>query len=106
MTNSMLRIATALVLATTLASAAHAADAGSHIQLSALPEYVQRVFVPVVPQAANSLVIASLAAEKVVDVPPSFDVRVVKGKFVVYSDGGDAAVGGCGRGDATSLSRS
>jgi hypothetical protein len=91
MTNSMLRIAIVLVFATTLAPALHAADAGSHIQLNALPEYVQRVFVPVVPQAANSLAIASLAAEKVVDVPASFDVRVVNGKFVVYSDGGDAA---------------
>jgi hypothetical protein len=64
---------------------------GTHISLEALPEYVERVFVPVVPQATNTLQIGTLRAEQVFDAHQPFDVRVVNGAFVVYSDGGNAA---------------
>jgi hypothetical protein len=91
MTNFVTKIAAVLFAALTLVPAAHAAGTGSRIELQALPQYVSRVFVPVVPRTTNTLRIASLRAERVLEVPPRFDVRVVNGAFHVYSDGGDAA---------------
>ena len=93
MTNSSLtRIATLLLTVLTLAPALHASkNDGTRISLKALPSYVDRVFVPVVPRAENTLQIASLAADKVIEVPKGFDVRVRNGAIVAYSDGGDAA---------------
>jgi hypothetical protein len=91
MTDTPPRLAAALLFAVMLVPAAHAAETGSRIQLNALPSYVERVFVPVVPQTENRLQIANLSAEKVIETPRGFDVRVVKGGFVVYSDGGDLA---------------
>jgi Peptidase M15 len=91
MTNSLTRIAVLLFAAATVAPALHAAEPGSRIALEALPSYVQRVFVPVVPQAKNTLDIATLRAEEVLEAPKEFDVRIVNGAVVVYSDGGDAA---------------
>jgi len=88
MTNFVTRIAVLLFAA--LAVVPIFAE-GTHISLEALPEYVERVFVPVVPQATNTLQIGTLRAEQVVDAPQPFDVRVVNGAFVVYSDGGNAA---------------
>jgi hypothetical protein len=91
MTNFVPRIAVLLFAALTLVPAAQAAETGSRIALEALPQYVERVFVPVVPQATNTLQIDSLRAEQVLSVPQQFDVRVVNGAFAVFSDGGDAA---------------
>ena len=91
MTNSLTRIAVLLFAAATVVPALHAAEPGSRIALEALPSYVQRVFVPVVPQAKNTLEIATLRAEEVIEAPKEFDVRVVNGAVVVFSDGGDAA---------------
>jgi hypothetical protein len=91
MTNFVTRIAVLLFAALTLAPALHAADAGSRIALDALPEYVDRIFVPVVPQATNTLQIANLRAEEVLEAPARFDVRIVNGAVVAFSDGGDAA---------------
>ena len=87
----MPRIAGLLFAALTLVPGARAAETGSRIALEALPQYVDRVFVPVVPQTTNTLRIDSLRAEKVLDVPQPFDVRVVNGGFAIFSDGGDAA---------------
>lgn len=92
MTNSITRIAVLFFAALTLAPALFASSStGSRIKLNALPAYVDRVFVPVVPQAENTLQIGSLRAEEVVSVPKGFDVRVRKGAIVAYADGGDAA---------------
>ena len=91
MTNFVTRIAVLLFAALTLAPALQAADAGSRIVLEALPDYVSRVFLPVVPQATNTLSIASLRAEQILEAPLSFDVRIVNGNVVAFSDGGDAA---------------
>lgn len=93
MTNSSLtRIAVLLLTALTLAPALHAStNEGTRIQLNALPSYVDRVFVPVVPRTENTLQIATLAAENVIAAPKGFDVRVRNGAIVAYSDGGDAA---------------
>ncbi len=92
MANSMTRIAVLLFAALTLAPALHASTAaGSRIKLNALPSYVDRLFVPVVPQAENTVQIATLAADQVISAPQGFDVRVRNGAIVAYADGGDAA---------------
>lgn len=92
MTNSITRIAALLLAAATLAPAARASTSqGSTIRLEALPSYVQRVFVPVVPQAENVLRIDDLAAEAILETPPGFDVRIRQGAIVAYADQSDAA---------------
>ena len=92
MTNSMTRIAVLLFTSITLAPALHAStDAGTRIHLQALPSYVDRVFVPVVPQTENTLQIATLAADQVISAPQGFDVRVRNGAIVAFADGSDAA---------------
>lgn len=83
----MKKVLIALLLFT--AMSLHAQD-GTRIALEALPSYVDRVLVPVVPQTKNTLNIASLRPEKIVEAPKGFDVRIVNGAFVVYADG-DAA---------------
>jgi hypothetical protein len=62
---------------------------GNRVELAALPSYVERVFLPVVPQEANSLAIVSLPVDEVLEAPEGFDVRIVNGDVVAYSDGGD-----------------
>src|SRR6185503_19348456 len=74
-------------IALSVSDAAHAAE----VELKTLPSYVQRLFVPVVPQEKNSVAIEGLRFDEVLNVPPGFDVRVVKGTIVAYADGSDAA---------------
>jgi len=92
MTHSPTRIAALLFAILTLAPALHASTpAGNRIELNALPSYVDRVFMPVVPQAENTLKIGALAAEKVIRTPKGFDVRVRNGAVVAQAKDRDAA---------------
>ncbi|HEX7809446.1 MAG TPA: D-Ala-D-Ala carboxypeptidase family metallohydrolase [Thermoanaerobaculia bacterium] len=61
---------------------------GTNITLQALPEYVERVLVPVVPGAENTLAIETLPAESVIEAPTGFDVQTRDGKIVVTSSTG------------------
>lgn len=79
-----------LLLLCAIGPAALAAN-GSHVRLEALPSYVTRIFIPVVPQAENSLTIADLRIDEVIQMPHGFDVRVRHSGVVVYSDGGEHA---------------
>lgn len=90
MRKSAAKLCLFVLLLSTPAAFAEARE-GTSVQLEALPEYVSRVFVPVVPQAENRLAIGNLPAEEVVHVPQGFDVRVKNGGIVVYSDGGEHA---------------
>ena len=64
---------------------------GTRVHLNAVPKYVERLFVPVVPQAENTLTIGNLPAEEVIQVAEGFDVRIVNGAIVAFSDeSGDA----------------
>lgn len=64
---------------------------GSDIELKAIPSYVDRLFVPVVPQAENTLAIETLAIESVLEEPAGFDVATRNGALVVTSNDGQAA---------------
>lgn len=76
------------LLALCLATPALFAE-GTRVELERLPAYVQRVFLPVVPQTENSLTIANLPIDEVLEVPEGFDVRVRHNGLVAYSDGGE-----------------
>ncbi|HEX2061149.1 MAG TPA: D-Ala-D-Ala carboxypeptidase family metallohydrolase [Thermoanaerobaculia bacterium] len=92
MIKALSRIAVLLSVAMLAPAALHAGTReGTEIRLQALPSYVTRVFVPVVPQAENTLTIDNLRPESVIQVPAGFDVRVRNNQIVAYSDGGDHA---------------
>lgn len=90
MRKTLSRVCVLLSVAILAPAALHARE-GTEIRLEALPSYVTRVFVPVVPQAENTLTIDNLAAEDVIQVPQGFDVRVRNHQIVAYSDGGEHA---------------
>src|ERR1051325_3635044 len=69
-----------------LAIGVPAGIAHADVQLQALPSYVQRLLVPVVPQTANRVAIAGMHFDEVLNVPPGFDARVVDGSIVAYAD--------------------
>lgn len=77
-----------LLLLCLLAAPLALAD-GTRVELEALPSYVERVFLPVVPQEENSLTIASLPFDEVLETPAGFDVRVHNNTLVAYSDAGE-----------------
>lgn len=90
MRRSLTRIAALALFAATAAPALHAAETGTRIRLESLPSYVERLFVPVVPQTENSIAIAALPAEAVLEAPAGFDVRIRRGEVIAYSDGGQS----------------
>lgn len=64
---------------------------GSHVELKAVPSYVDRLFVPVVPDAENTLAIETLPFDAVLEAPAGFDVNTREGAVVVRSDDGERA---------------
>ncbi|HEX2835543.1 MAG TPA: D-Ala-D-Ala carboxypeptidase family metallohydrolase [Thermoanaerobaculia bacterium] len=76
-----------LLFAAIASPALHAAE-GTNIQLKSLPEYVQRVLVPVVPGTENTLTIETLAADAVLEAPRGFDVQTRNGSVVVKAASG------------------
>jgi hypothetical protein len=79
-----------LILAAIASPALHAAE-GTNITLEALPEFVQRVFMPVVPGTENTLKIETLPAQSVLEAPQGFDVRTRNGAVVVDATPGATA---------------
>jgi hypothetical protein len=69
----------------TLAPALHADIPGTTVHLEAVPSYVQRLFLPVVPDATNTLQIDALRIDAVLEAPRGFDVGVSAGRLVVRS---------------------
>ena len=90
MTRHLPRLAAALLF---FAAPAVFADSrqGSQVELKAVPSYVDRLFVPVVPGAENTLAIESLGFDAVVEAPAGFDVSTRRGTLVVKSDDGERA---------------
>lgn len=71
-----------LILTALLAPALHAAE-GSNVVLQALPGYVQRVFLPVVPGVENTLTISGEPSAAVLEAPAGFDVTTRDNTIVV-----------------------
>ncbi|HYR29703.1 MAG TPA: D-Ala-D-Ala carboxypeptidase family metallohydrolase [Thermoanaerobaculia bacterium] len=90
----MNRIATRLVAALLFfaAPALFAAPRpGTDVELKAIPSYVDRLFLPVVPDAENTLAIETLAIDSVLEAPAGFDVAARNGALVVSSTDGEHA---------------
>ncbi|HEX2121452.1 MAG TPA: D-Ala-D-Ala carboxypeptidase family metallohydrolase [Thermoanaerobaculia bacterium] len=85
-------LVSALLFAATAASAAPTAvREGTEIELKALPAYVDRVFVPVVPAAENTVAIANLAIDQVLEAPQGFTLQPRNGELVIASEEGERA---------------
>ena len=76
---TLTRLAPALLFPLLLAPAVHAAN----MQLKALPSYVERLFVPAMPQQQNVVAVETLAFDQILDAPQGFDVRAQNGAIVV-----------------------
>lgn len=84
MTKTLLRAAILSLSFATLAPALHAAP-GTTVELEAVPSYVQRLFLPVVPDATNTLRIDAMPVDAVLESPRGFDVHARNGVIVVRS---------------------
>ncbi|HET7437285.1 MAG TPA: D-Ala-D-Ala carboxypeptidase family metallohydrolase [Thermoanaerobaculia bacterium] len=60
-----------------------AADAGTHVELKAVPEYVSRLFVPVVAGQANTFRVETEPIDAIVEAPANFTVALDNGGVVV-----------------------
>lgn len=99
----LIRIALFLFAATTLSL--HAEDHGTtigipadvtrpdgtHIALKAAPDFVQRVFVPVMPEAINTFTIASQPIDEVIEAPEGFELYRHNGGLEIEAPAGEAA---------------
>jgi len=83
-------LATALFTLIAIASTAHAAETGTRIELRALPSYVDRLFVPVVPSTENRVAVANLRFDEVLE-SNGFDVKAQSGAVVIQSNGNERA---------------
>jgi hypothetical protein len=63
----------------------------SPLRLNAVPAFVNRIFVPVLPQTSNRVEIATLAFDSVVSEPNGFDVAIDRGALVINAPAGEAA---------------
>jgi len=81
----------ARILAIALFAATPVLAAPSALRLHAVPSFVERVFVPVIPQTANRVEIETLPFDSVVSEPNGFDIAIDKGALVINAPAGDAA---------------
>jgi hypothetical protein len=91
MMKTLLRASALVLFPTLLTPAAHAQPGGTTVHLLAVPAYVQRLFLPVVPNEPNRLSVAALPAESVLSAPPGFDVTIENGAVVARSGRTDAS---------------
>ena len=87
MTRFLTRILALAFFATPLA----AATSGTDLRLNSLPSFVDRLFVPVVPDALNRIAIDTLAFDSVVSEPNGFALNVANGVLTVEAPAADAA---------------
>lgn len=90
MPQSLVRFAIAL-FAALLTAPLFAADAGTHVELQAVPEYVSRLFVPVVAGETNSLRVDTAVFDQIVEAPAGFGLSLVNGGLNVVAPAGEAA---------------
>ncbi len=65
---------------------------GTNVELEAVPSYVNRLFMPVVPDAENTLAIETLRIDSILEAPAGFAVKTRGGALVVSStDDGERA---------------
>ena len=77
------------VLLLSFVSTLHAEPA--HVELNALPDFLQRVFVPTVPGSENTFRVHGLTVDKIVDAPRGFVCTRRDGMLVIKAPKGEAA---------------
>lgn len=81
----MLRAVILSVLLVICALPAYSLPAGSEITLDAVPSFLQRVFVPVVPGAVNTFKIGKTAIDEILEVPTGYRVERFGGGLRITS---------------------
>lgn len=64
---------------------------GTHIVLRAVPDYVERIFVPVIPVSSNSFAITSRAIDAVLEAPAGYEIDRHNGGLRIEAPAGEAA---------------
>lgn len=82
-------LALAFVAVTPMLAAAE--TTGTTLRLNSVPAFVDRLFVPVIPQASNRVAIATLGFDAVVTEPVGFAVELDGGAIVIDAPAGEAA---------------
>src|SRR5438874_10630526 len=103
MTRYLKRIAVFLFFATTLSLHAEdhgttigtTADAprtdGTQLTLQAVPEFVHRILVPLLPEATNTFAVASQAVDEVIEAPAGFELYRHNGGLQIEAPAGEAS---------------
>lgn len=91
MIRSLPRLAALVLFFVTPAVFAAGTREGSRVELKAIPTYVDRLFMPVVPDAENTLAIESLGIDQVLEAPAGFNVTTRNRAVVVTSNDGERA---------------
>jgi len=103
MTRYLKRIAVFLFFATTVSLHAEdhgttigvTADAprpdGTRVELKAIPEFVHRILVPVMPEATNAFSVASQTIDEVIEAPPGFELYRHNGGLQIEAPAGEEA---------------
>lgn len=63
--------------------------AGTHVELNALPDFLQRVFLPTVPGVENTFHVHGLTVDAIVDAPRGFVCTRRDGKLVIKAPKGE-----------------
>lgn len=64
---------------------------GTHIVLQAIPPFVERLFVPVMPEASNAFSITTQKIDAVLDAPAGFTLDLHEGDLSITAPPGEAA---------------
>jgi hypothetical protein len=92
MTNRIARTLAAAAVLVFSTSMLHAADqTGTRVELKALPDFVQRVFVPTLPDQENVFRVAESPIDAVVSAPAGFRVERFGGGVRIFAPKGEAA---------------
>lgn len=73
------------------ASTVPAHAAGTDLELHAIPSFLQRVFVPVVPEAPNTFAIQSAPVTEVVEVPSGYRIENSGGRLTIHAPAGETS---------------
>jgi hypothetical protein len=64
---------------------------GTHIELNAIPDFLQRAFVPTVPEVENTFRVHGMTIDEIVDAPRGFHCQRRDGMLVITAPKGEAA---------------
>ncbi|HKO57930.1 MAG TPA: D-Ala-D-Ala carboxypeptidase family metallohydrolase [Thermoanaerobaculia bacterium] len=99
-TRAVARLLSFALLATTVSLHAedHGTDAlrtappsGTRIELQSVPQFVQRLFVPTMPEATNTFTVAAQTVDEVLEAPAGFNLDLHNGGLSIEAPAGEAS---------------